>query len=366
MSNDRKLLMVLGPTEVEEEILKAGSRAQEYMRTPDYSAKWGKIFKDLQYVFQTQSPVLCFASSGTGAMDAAVSNLLPQGGGTALYINGGTFGKRWGDILKQYKIKNIEIKVEFGKSVDPKIIEKELENNKDIKVLFATLDETSSGALTDIKAIGEILKRYPKVVFVVDCVSGLVVEELQMDEWGVDVAVSASQKALAIPPGLSFMAINDKAIKLAEQNTNRPVYFDIIDYINNWKRNQTPFTPAVSLVEQLELRLDKIKKEGLEQYRKRYRKNTKLIREGLKDLGFEVFASSPANCVTGVMTTDIDASEIVRIMREKYNIEIAPSGGELKNKFFRVGNFGAIEEAEITRFLKSMEATIGEINNDRK
>ncbi|MCM1010463.1 MAG: alanine--glyoxylate aminotransferase family protein [Fusobacterium sp.] len=358
---NRKLLMVLGPTEVEQDILDAGAIPQEYMRTPDYSEKWGEIFKNLQYVFQTQNPVVCFACSGTGAMDAAVSNLLPHNSGTALYINGGSFGKRWGDILNQYKIKNIEISVEFGKSVEPERIKQELEKNKDINTVFATLDETSSGALTDIKAIGEVLKNYPDIVFVVDCVSGLVVEELQMDEWGVDVAVSASQKALAIPPGLGFMAISDKALKRAEQNESRPAYFDILDYVKNWQRNQTPFTPAVSLVEQLKLRLEKIKSEGLENYRKRYRNNTELIRTGLKNLGFEVFAQHPANCVTGVMTEKYNAAEIVRIMREKHNIEIAPSGGDLKEKFFRVGNFGAIEKPEIERFLTAMQATIGEL-----
>jgi len=357
----RNLLMVLGPTEVEEDILKVGAKAQEYMRTPDYSEKWGEIFKNLQYVFQTQNPVVCFASSGTGAMDAAVSNLLPQNNGTALYVNGGSFGKRWGQILNQYNIKNIEIPVEFGKSVNPQKIKEELDKNPNIKAVFTTLDETSSGALTDIKSIGEIIKNYPNTVFVVDCVSGLIVEEMQMDEWGVDVAVSASQKALAIPPGLGFMAISPKALKLAEANKTRSAYFDIFDYIANWKRNQTPFTPAVSLVEQLKLRLEKIKAEGLENYRKRYRANTEIIRQGLKELGFEVFAENPANCVTGIMTEKYDASEIVRIMREKHNIEIAPSGGELKEKFFRVGNFGAIEKEEIKQFLSAMKQTLSEV-----
>jgi len=366
MNSTRKLLMVLGPTEVEQEILDVAALPQEYMRTPDYSEKWGEIFKNLQYIFQTKNPVVCFACSGTGTMDAAISNLLPQGGGVSLFINGGSFGKRWGDILNQYKIKNIEIPVEFGKSVNPQIIKQELEKNKNINTVFATLDETSSGALTDIKTIGEIIKHYPNVVFVVDCVSGLVVEEMQMDDWGIDVAVSASQKALAIPPGLGFMAISEKALKLAQQNTTRPGYFDIFDYIKNWQRNQTPFTPAVSLVEQLKLRLEKIKSEGLEHYRKRYQENTELIRNGLQELGFDVFAENPANCVTGVMTDKFNASEIVRIMREKHNIEIAPSGGNLKEKFFRVGNFGAIDKPEIERFLQAMKATIGELQNDRK
>lgn len=366
MNITKKLLMVLGPTEVENDILTAGAMPQEYMRTPDFSQKWQEIFTDLQYIFQTKNPVVCFTSSGTGAMDAAVSNLIPKGGGVSLFINGGSFGKRWGDILSQYKIENVEINVPFGESINPQKIEEALTKNPKINTVFATLDETSSGALTDIKTIGDIIKKHENVIFIVDCVSGLVVEEFQMDEWGVDVAVSASQKALAIPPGLSFMAISPRALELAKQNTTRSVYFDILDYIKNWERNQTPFTPAVSLVEQLSLRLKKIKTEGLQNYRKRYQKNTETIRTGLKALGFEVFAKNPANCVTGVMTEKYNASEIVRIMREKHNIEIAPSGGDLKDKFFRIGNFGNIDQTEIKRFLTAMKSTIEELDNDRK
>ena len=336
------------------------------MRTSDYSEKWGRIFKNLQYVFQTTNPVVCFASSGTGAMDAAVGNLFPANSGTAVYINGGSFGKRWGDILNRYNINNIEIPVEFGESVEPKIVEDILEQNSEVKAVFATLNETSSGAVTDIKTLAQIVKKYPNCVLVVDCVSGLIVEELQMDDWGVDVVVSASQKAMAIPPGLGFMSMSEKALNLAKQNPTRPVYFDIFEYIKDWERNQTPFTPAVSLVEQLELRLQKIVDEGLDAYRLRYQENTKKIRQVLNGLGFSTFAKKPASCVTGIMTEKYNASEIVRIMREKYDIEIAPSGGVLKDKFFRVGNFGAVGQDEIDRFANAMKLTIEELNYDRK
>ncbi len=361
---DKKLLMVLGPTEIEEDVLQAGAKAQVYMRTSDYSQRLEKIFKNLQYVFQTKNPVVFFASSGTGAMEAAVTNVLSRGD-TALYINGGSFGDRWGKICRCHGVKTIEVKVNFGDSVNPEIIEKELDKNKNIKAVFATLDETSSGALTDIKALGEIIKNFPETIFVVDCVSGLVVEEMKTDDWGVDVAVSSSQKAMAIPPGLGFMSISEKALNFAKESDLRSFYFDIFDHINNWKRNQTPFTPAVSLLFQLEKRLEKIQKEGLDKYRQRYFALTKRIRDGLLEFGFVPVAKYPANCVTGVFTEKYDASEIVRIMREKYNIEIAPSGGDLKTKLFRVGNFGNITESDIDRFLFAMKETLKELNNDR-
>lgn len=157
------------------------------------------------------------------------------------------------------------------------------------------------------------------------------------------------------------MAISEKAIQHAENADLRTVYFDIFDHLSNRKRNQTPFTPAVSLIEQLKIRLHKIRKAGLEKIRSDYREKTEIIRNELKKLGFNTFAKNPANCVTGVMTEDLDASEIVRIMREKHHVEIAPSGGDLKTKFFRVGNFGAIGKKEIKVFVNALKQTLKEL-----
>ena len=208
----KKLLMVLGPTEVEREILDIASEPLEYMRTEDYSQKWEQIFSGLKYVFQTKNPVVVFSSSGTGAMEAAVTNFL-SANDSVLYINAGSFGKRWGDICQKHRINAIEIPFEFGLSPDINVIEKYLDKNSNVKAFFATLNETSSGALTDIRAIGNLLKKYPNILFIVDCVSGLLTDEFLTDEWGVDVAISASQKAFALPPGLGFMSVSQKALK---------------------------------------------------------------------------------------------------------------------------------------------------------
>lgn len=361
----KKLLMVLGPTEIEKDILKIASKSQDYMRTEDYSKKWAKIFENLKYAFQTKNTVVVFASSGTGAMDAAVTNFISKND-SVLYINSGSFGKRWGDICSKYSIDAIEIPVKFGSAPNPTLIKEILEQKPDIKAVFATLNETSSGSLTDIKAIGEILKEFPKTLFIVDCISGLLTEEFKQEEWNVDVAVGASQKAFALPPGLSFMSANGKALKYAEKSDLRSFYFDIFDYVNNAKRNQTPFTPAVSLVNMLEKRLEKIKKEGLESYRKRYQKNTEYLRKNLSKLGFYPLAEKPTNAVTAVYTEKYDASKIVKIMREKYNIEIAPSGGDLSKKLFRIGNYGNINKKEIDLFIRYLKKTIKDLENDRK
>ena len=258
INSENKLMFVLGPTEIEDDILQLGCLPQVYMRTPDFSLRLENIFKNLQYLFQTKNPVVFFASSGTGAMEAAVTNLLSRND-SAIYVDGGSFGHRWGDICEKHFVNSIRLEVPFGSSINPQNIEKQLEQNKNIKAVFTTYDETSSGAKTDIEAIGKIVKKYPNTVLVVDAVSALLTEKLNMDEWGIDVVISSSQKALALPPGLGFMAISEKALKFAEQADLRTFYFDIFDYIANWKRNQTPFTPAVGLLYQLEKRLEKIK-----------------------------------------------------------------------------------------------------------
>lgn len=359
--NTHKLIMVVGPTEMEKDILKAGAEPCEYMRTESYTERLRKVYAGLQYIFQTKNPVVLYASSGTGMLEAAVTNCLSKGD-TALYVNGGSFGKRWGDILKLHGVTGIEEKVEFGKSIDPSRIRSALESNKNIKAVFTTLDETSSGALTDVASIGKIVHEYPGTILVVDAVSALVVQKLQMDDWFVDIAITSSQKALAIPPGLGFMAISEKGLAAAEKADLRLFYFDILEYVKDWKRSQTPFTPAVSLINQLEVRLDKIQNEGIDKLQKRYAENTEIIRNGLKELGFTTYAEHPAACVTGCMSGKYNAKDIICVMRDKYNIEVAPSGGDLAEKFFRVGNFGAIGKKEIAKFLTAMKKTLKELD----
>lgn len=347
------MLMVAGPVEIEKEVLEIGAEPLEYMRTPAYTEKWYRIFENLKYIFQTRNQVVCFTSSGTGAMEACITNFFSEGD-TVLYINAGSFGKRWGDIAKKYRLKTIELKVDFGDSPNPKDVKNILENNVGIKAVFATLNETSCGSLQDIENIGNVLRNYKNCLFVVDCISGLCSDKFLMDEWNVDVAISASQKALALPPGLSFMALNDKAINFAKKANLRSFYFDIFDYLENADRGQTPFTPATGIVNQLDYRLQKLRKEGLDNFQKRYKDNTEYLRNGLKKLGFTTFAKNPANCVTGFKTNEYDAEIIVKNLREQFGIEIAPSGGDFKSTFLRVGVYGNIEESDIHNFLDSM------------
>ncbi len=291
-----------------------------------------------------------------------VGNFLSEGD-EVIVINGGSFGQRWIDICQSLNICVKEVKLEFGKSVKLVDLELVLKKFPKVKAVFATLNETSSGNLTDIESIGNLLRSYSEKLFIVDCISGLISDHMEQDKWNVDVAISASQKAFAIPPGLSFLSMNKKARKFAEQVRIRPYYFDVINYIQNWERNQTPFTPAISLIFQLEARLEKIFNEGLDSVQKRYEELTKYLRTEINRIGLKIIAENPANCVTAI-STDLcyNALEIIEVMSSKYHIELAPSGGDLKTKLFRIGTFGNINKNDIDYLLNSLKLTLKEID----
>lgn len=358
---NRNLLMILGVVEIEEDVRALGALPLEYNRTPDYKGILGNIFKGLQYIHQTEQPVVLVTSSGTGVMEGAVTNVM-HSSAEALYVNGGVFGERWGEILNAHKIKSHEIKLEYGHTVSPEKIEQELIKNPKIEAVFLTHNETSTGTLTDIKSIAGVVKKFPNTILVVDCISSILVEPVETDCWGIDVVVSSGNKAIAVPPGVGFMTFSKKALEKVKKSDIRLYNYDALEYLKEWERISTPYTPPISILKQLELRLKKIQEEGLENLRNRYIENTKYLREGVQKLGLTFFTTHQANCVTGVVTPEnINAAEVVKIMREKHHIELAPSWPGLKERLFRVGNFGNINKPEIDRFLNALSLTLEEL-----
>lgn len=359
----KNLLMILGVVEIEEDVRALGAEHLDYNRTPDYKNVLENIFKGLQYVHQTENPVLLVSSSGTGVMEGAVTNVM-HSKSKALYVNGGVFGERWGLILKQHGIDAQEIKLPYGQPVNPLEIKTILDKNPEIEAVFLTHNETSTGTKTDIKEIAKIVKNYSNTILVVDCISSILVEDVKTDEWGIDVVVSSGNKALAVPPGVGFMTFSPKAMEKVKKSDLRLFNYDALEYLKEWERISTPYTPPISILKQLELRLKKIQSEGLENVRKRYELNTEYLRNGVKKLGLTFFTQYQANCVTGIMTPEnINAELVVKFMREKHHIELAPSWPGLKERLFRVGNFGNINKPEIDMFLNALKLTIEELKN---
>ncbi|MFH1406989.1 MAG: alanine--glyoxylate aminotransferase family protein [Candidatus Omnitrophota bacterium] len=354
-------LLTPGPTPVPPQALLAMAKPMIHHRTPQFMEFLKEATQNLKYVLQTNYDVFIFASSGTGAMDASVCNLLSSGD-KALVVNTGKFGERFKEICAAYGVESICLDVVYGEAVSPKLIEDTLAKHKDIKAVYTTLCETSTGVINDIKAIGEVVEKTPAVL-IVDTISGLGACEFKMDEWSVDVAVCGSQKGLMLPPGLAFIGISPKAWKLVEQSKLPKYYFDFKQAKKALDKNDTPFTPAVSLVIGLCETLKIIKQEGLENVWKRHERLANAMRQAVKALGLELFAkSASSNAVTAVKAPQgIDSENVVKLLRDKYGVWIAGGQAHMKGKVFRIAHMGYMTEPDILVAISALEMVLVEI-----
>jgi len=357
----KKRLFTPGPTPVPEEILLEMARPIIHHRTADFRKINEDVERDLQELFQTKNPVITLASSGTGAMEAAVSNILSPGE-KALVIKGGKFGERFGEICSAYGIDVVAIDVEWGKAVEPELVRKILNSEKDIKAVFTTLCETSTGVLTDIRAIGKIVAEFPDTVLVVDAVSSLGAVSCLTDEWKIDVVITGSQKALMLPPGLSFLSISEKAGKKIENSKSRGYYFDLKKYRKSLDKFDFPFTPAVSLILGLKKSLSLIREEGLENVLKRHQILAEATRAAVKALGLELLAEKPANALTAVkVPAGIDGNELTKMLKEKYGINFAGGQAQLKGKIFRIAHLGYFDKLDIILAISALEMALHQL-----
>lgn len=357
----KSYLLTPGPTPLPPEVRQAMAQPIIHHRTPQFQAILKEAAEGLKYVYQTKGDVFILASSGTGAMEAAVANLLSPGD-TALTIQGGKFGERWTEICKSYGINTELIDVEWGKAVTPGEIEKRLKTNPKIKAVFTTLCETSTGVVNDIAAIGKVVKE-TNAVLVVDAISGLGAIDLQTDNWFCDVVVSGSQKGLMLPPGLGFISVGPKAWKLAENSKCPKYYFDLKAAKKAIDKTDTPFTPAITLIIALCASLRMIKEDGLEKVFGRHAKMAEATRRAMKALGLELFAPTAASdVVTAVKVPQgIDGEKMVKTMRDTYGVTIAGGQAELKGKVFRVAHMGFIEEFDIIAGISCLEKVLAEM-----
>jgi aspartate aminotransferase-like enzyme len=354
----KNYLLTPGPTPLPPQVLEAMSRPIIHHRTPQFQGEIKKATEGLKYIFQTKNDVFILASSGTGAMEAAVINLL-SAGDTALVVQGGKFGERWTELCKAYGIAAEVIDVEWGKAVDPKEIEKRLKTNPKIKAVFTTLCETSTGVTNDIRGIGEVVKN-TEAVLVVDAISGLGAIEIKTDEWSCDMVISGSQKGLMLPPGLGFISVSQKAFKLIEASKSPRYYFDLRKSKKALDKTDTPFTPAITLIIALNEALEMMKQDGLENTFARHKKMAEATRSAVKALDLELFAPSAASdAVTAAKVPQgIDGEKLVKTMRDTYGITIAGGQDEMKGKLIRIAHMGFIEEFDIITGISCLEKVL--------
>ncbi len=354
----KNYLLTPGPTPLPPEVCEAMARPIIHHRTPQFQAILKEATEGLKYVFQTAHDVFILASSGTGAMEASVVNLLSSGD-AVLIVESGKFGERWTELCKTYGVAADVIKVEWGKAVDPKDIAARLKANPKIKAVFTTLCETSTGVTHDIRAIGAVVKETPAVL-VVDAISGLGAIDLQADAWSVDVVVSGSQKGLMLPPGLGFISVSPKAWKLVESAQIPRYYYDLRKARKALAGTDTPFTPAITLIIALCEALKMMKADTLEKVFIRHKKMADATRAAVQALGLKLFAPSAASdVVTSIYCpAGIDGEKLVKTMRDTYGVTIAGGQDELKGKVFRIAHMGYIDEFDIIVGISCLEKVL--------
>jgi aspartate aminotransferase-like enzyme len=359
---EKKYLFSPGPTMLPPEVLLKMAEPIMHHREPEFEKIFAEIREGLKYLFQTKNEVLIFTSSGTGAMEGAVSNVLSKGD-KAIVIRGGKFGERWGEICKAYGIEFIPIDVEWGKAVDPKKIKELLESDPSVRAIYTQASETSTGVRHPIQAIADLVKRYEDKVIVVDAITGIGVFNIPTDVWGLDVVISGSQKALMLPPGLSFATLSDKAWKLTEKSTLPKYYFDFKKELKNTKKNQSSYTPAISLFVGLKETLHMIRKEGLEAVFRRHEKLAEATRQAVKALGLELYApDSPSSAVTAVKIPEkIDGEKLKDLFFERFGITVAEGQDRAKGKIIRIAHLGYYERLDMVMVISALEMLLKEM-----
>ena len=356
----KRYLLAPGPTAIPPEVLLKMAEPIIHHRNPLFEAVVAEVRDDLKWLFGTKNEVLLFASSGTGAMEGAVTNMLSPGD-KAICVRSGKFGERWANICQAYGIEVVNVDVEWGEELDPLEIEKVLKANPDAKAVYTQATETSTGMRFSTKEIAAIVRNYPAIM-VVDGITGVGVFDLPMDAWGIDILISGSQKALMLPPGLAFAGVSDKAWELNKTSKCPKFYFNWAKELTNLQDNQTAWTPAISLIIGLNASLKMLKEEGLENLYRRNELLAKATREGAKALGLKVFGKNPSPAVTTICAPEgIDGQDIYKTLWKKYNVTGAGGQGQLKGKAFRIATLGYAEKYDVLTAIAALEFALRDL-----
>ncbi len=356
----KKYIVTPGPVDVPPQVLLAMAQPIIHHRSPEYTPIFKEVNEGLQYVFQTRNPVMTFSSSGSGAMESAVVNLLSPGD-KMLAVVGGKFGERWADIAKAYGLDPIVLEVEWGYAVKPEQIEAALQKNPDIKAVYTTLCESSTGAVADIKAIAEVVKK-SKAVLVVDAISGLLTTPLKMDKWEIDVVVGGSQKALMTPPGLAFAAVSERAVALSKESKLPKFYLSWQKALKNLEKDTTPFTPAITTTFGLQAALKMIREEGIENVWKRHARLASAMRAGVKALGLQIYTKDFGPTLTAICAPEgIDGKAWLKVLRDKFGVTAAGGQGDVTGKIIRIAQMGYASTFDVTTALSAVELSLSDM-----
>jgi aspartate aminotransferase-like enzyme len=359
---DKEYLMIPGPTPVPPSVMNAMARPMFGHRSEEFAEMHKNIIGKLQKVFQTTNDIFVLTNSGTGSMETAVANTVSPGD-KVLTLVGGKFGERWSELATAYKGEVIQEDFEWGTPVDLNKVEEVLKANPDIKVVFATFNETSTGVVNDIEGLGKIVAKTPALL-VVDGVSGAGGIEIKTDEWNVDIQVTGSQKALMLPPGLGVISVSSKAWNKIENNSSPRHYFNLIKARKSMEKWNTAFTPAVSLFVGLNAALDIMLDEGMDNVYARHKLLRDATRAAVRALGLKLmtedFCASPV--ITSVYAPEgVGSDDIRKVLKQEYGITFAGGQAKLKNKIFRIAHMGFADKMDVLLAISGLEMALDKV-----
>lgn len=352
-------LFIPGPITVSEKTLRAMTQPMIGHRSSDFVALYQSLQPDLQALSYTKDPVYLSTSSAWGSMEGTIRNVVKK---KVLTCMNGAFSDKWNDVAKRCGKAAGALSFEWGQPVDPEAVRRELASGA-YDAITLIHNETSCGCMTDIAAVMAVVRQFPEVVSIIDTVSSFSALPIKKDDLGIDVLIAGSQKALALPPGLSLLSVSKRALDRASQMEGRGYYFDFIEFQKNHENGMTPSTPVIPLIYALRSKLEDIRTEGVEARYARHARLNRVVRDWGLSKGFKLFpkegfGSVTLNCFAN--TLQIDLAAFNKILKSKHHLVIDGGYGKLKGKTFRISNMGDETDATIAELVKALDSALAE------
>ncbi len=354
-------LFTPGPTPVPERVMLRMAEPIIHHRHPEFRAIMARVNGNLRYLFQTRQPVLTLACSGTGGVEATFVSLFSPGD-TIIAVNGGKFGERWVHMPRTFGLNAVEITVPWGRAVTGDQILGALREHPDAKAVYLTHSETSTGTATDVRTIARLIRENSDALVCVDGITAIGAHEFRFDEWGIDACVTGSQKGLMLPPGLSFVALSERAIAAVGRSRLPKFYLDLGRALKAYEKDDTPWTPAISLIIGVDASLAMIREEGIEQVWERHRRLALGLRAGVDALGLRLFSDAPSYAVTPVWLPDgIAWKDFNAALKTGNGITVAGGQGDYTGKIFRISHLGYYDELDMVAVVAALERALAAV-----
>ena len=361
----KKLLLTAGPAPISSAVQTVLSQPMIYHRSSDFIQIFNRVTEGFKYLLQTEQEIFILAASGTGGMEATIANLFSPGE-SVLVVENGKFSERWSQIAENYHLDVKRLIIPWGKSVAVEDIRNGIQTDPSMKAVFLTHCETSTGAFTDLEAICRQIRELTSALIIVDAISSAGVLPLKMDRWGIDVIITASQKGLGLPPGLSIVALNKQVWRFIEQAELPRYYFDFACARQALRLGRgAAFTPTTPLILAADISLKEIHQVGLEKIWQSRKAIAIDFREKIIAAGLSVFPENPADSMTVIKIEALKgANQVVSLLKDKYGIVVSKGQGKLANKVIRIGHFINVRTKQLDQFLNALKIIVTNLKQE--